>query len=161
MHNRFTSFNSLSDYSMSAAEKQRTLIPLLVNNSVASSGVRGWHLMRSRATIIFCLTTCLVALISPFPVPQYLRYLHVPSKFIAWRFSELMVNSGAGSCSLRFLSNDYLSPTNILSLHWFAFHTAVNSWTNFSSFCLSSFCMPPDVSAKIETSSMNHMLLNW
>ena len=41
MHNRFTSFNSLSDHSMSAAEKQKTPIPLLVNNSVASSGARG------------------------------------------------------------------------------------------------------------------------
>ena len=37
------SFNSLSDHSMSAAEKRKTPIPLLVNNSVASSGVRGWH----------------------------------------------------------------------------------------------------------------------
>jgi len=49
MHNRFTSFNSLSDHSISAAEKRKTPIPLLVNNSIASSGVRGWHLIRSRA----------------------------------------------------------------------------------------------------------------
>ena len=88
----------LSDHSISAAEKWKTPIPLLVNNSVASSGVRGWHLIRSRAA----LTTSLVALISPFPVPQYPRYLHASLRFIAWRVSPLIVNSGAGSCSLRF-----------------------------------------------------------
>ena len=94
---------------MSAAEKRKTPIPLLVNNSVTSSGVRGWLLIRSRAAMIFCLTTSLVALLSPFPVPQYPRYLHASSRFIAWRVSPLIVNSGAASCSLRFLS---LSTTN-------------------------------------------------
>jgi len=52
-HNRFTSFNSLSDRSMSAAEKRKAPILLFVNNSVASSGARGWHLIRSRAAMIF------------------------------------------------------------------------------------------------------------
>ena len=41
---------------MSAAEKRKTPIPLLVNNSVARFGVRGCHLIRSRAAMIFCLT---------------------------------------------------------------------------------------------------------
>jgi len=68
--------------------------------SVASSGVRGWHLIRSRAATIFCLTTSLAALISPFLVPQYRRYLHASSKFIAWSFSPLIVNSSTGSYSL-------------------------------------------------------------
>jgi len=59
-----------SDHSMSANEKWKTFIPLLVNNSVASSGVRGWQLNRSRAAMIFGLTTSLVALTTPFPVLQ-------------------------------------------------------------------------------------------
>ena len=33
-------------------------------------GVRGWHLIRSRAAMIFCLTTSLVALILLFPIAQ-------------------------------------------------------------------------------------------
>jgi len=77
MHNCSMSFNSLSDGSMGAAEKQNTAIPLLENYSVTSDGVRGWHLIRSRAAMIFCLTTSLVALISPFPVPQYFRSARV------------------------------------------------------------------------------------
>jgi len=92
---------------------------LLVNNSVASSGVRGWHLIRSRAAMIFCLTTSLVALISPFLVHRYHRYLHVSSRFIAWRDSPLILNSGAGSCPLRFLSvfmtNKYVFFTSDIS----------------------------------------------
>jgi len=107
---------------MSAAEKHKTPIPLLVNNSVASSGVRGWHLIMSRAAVIFCQTTSLVALIWPSPVPHYPRYLHVSSRFIAWRVSPLIVNdSGAGSCSVRFLSssisNKYLLFTWICIPH--------------------------------------------
>jgi len=80
-----------------------------VNNSVASSGVRGWHLIRSRAAIISCLTASLVALMLPFPVPQYPRYLHASSRYVARSVSPLIVNSSAGSCSLLFLS---LSITN-------------------------------------------------
>ena len=82
---------------------------LLVNNFVASSGVKGWHLIRSRAAMIFFLTTSLIAFISPFHVHQYPRYLHVSSRFIAWRVSSLIFNSGADYCSLRLLS---LSFTN-------------------------------------------------
>jgi len=47
--------------------------------------------IRSRAAMIFCLTTSLAALISPFPVPQCPRYLHASSRFIAWWFSPLIV----------------------------------------------------------------------
>jgi len=144
-----------TDHLMSAAEKRNTPIPLLVKNSVASSGVRGWHLIRARAAIIFCLTTSLAVLISPFPVPQYHRYLHASSRFITSTVSSLIVNSCASSCSLHFLSlsitNKYVSFTLIRIPH-----QAVYSCTTFS-----SFCMPSGVSAKIEISSMNPKLLNW
>jgi len=140
---------------MSAAEKWKTPIPLLVNHSVVNSGVRGWHLIRLRAAMIFCLTTSLVARISPFPLPQYPRYLHASSRFIAWRLSQLIVNNGAGSCSLRFLSlsitNKYVFFTLICIPH-----KTVNSCKTFS-----SFCMPSGVSAKIEISSMNPMFNGW
>jgi len=114
--NRSTSFHSLSDHSMSAAEKRKTPIPLLVNTSVASAGVRGWHLIRSRAAMIFCLTIFLVALISPLPVPQYPRYLHASSRIIASRVSPLIVKNGAGSCSLRFLSLIYYQQIRFLHI---------------------------------------------
>ena len=140
---------------MSAAEKRKTPIPLIVNNSVSSSGVREWHLIRSRAAMVFSLTTSLVALISPFSVPQYPRYLHVSSRFIAWRVSPLIVNSGAGFCSLRFLSLSLNSKYVFFTLICIQ-HQAVNSCTKFS-----SFYMPSGVSAKIEISSMNPMLLTW
>ena len=81
-HNLFTSSNSLSDHSISVAEKRKTPIPLLVNNSVARSSVGGWHLIRSYAAMIFCLSSSFVALFSPFFVPQYPRYLHASYKFI-------------------------------------------------------------------------------
>ena len=138
-----------------AAEKQKIPILLLVINSIASSGVRGWHLIRSRAAMTFCLTTSLVAPISPFPVPQYPRYLHASSRFMAWRVASLIVYSGAGSSSLRFLSfsitNKYIFFTLIYNSR-----QAVNPCTTFK-----SFCMPSGVSAKIEISSRNPTLLNW
>jgi len=139
---------------MSAAEKWKTPIPLLVNNSVASSGVRGWHLIRSRAAMILCLTTSLVALILPFHVPQYIRYLHTSSIFIVRRVSPSIVNNGAGSCSLRFSSLSITNKYVFFTLVCIPYQ-AVNSCTMFS-----SFCIPSGVSAKIEISSMNPMLLN-
>jgi len=105
------------------------------NNSVASSGVKGWQLIRSCAEMIFCLATSLAALISPFPVPQYPRYLHASSRFIAWRVSPLIVNSVAGSCSLRFLSLSITTKYVFFTLICIP-HRAVNSWTTFSSFCM-------------------------
>jgi len=144
---------------MSAAEKQTTPImspiPLLVNNSIAISGARGRHLIRSRAAMIFCLTTSLVALISLFPVPQYSRYLHASSRFIAWRVCPLIVNSGDGSCSLRLVS---LSITNKYVFFTFIYipQQAMDSCTTFN-----SFCMPSDVWAEIEMLLINPMLLNW
>jgi len=53
--------------------------------------------------MIFCLATSLVARISPFPVPQYLRSARV-IEIIPWMFPPLIVNGGAGSCSLSFWS---------------------------------------------------------
>jgi len=149
----------ISEQSMSAAEKRKTPIHLRVNNFIDSSGVRGWHLIRSRAATIFCLTTSLVALISPFPAPQYPRYLHASSRFVAGRVSPLIVNkalfnSGAGSCSLLFLS---LSNTNkcVFFTSICIPHQAVHSCTK-----ISCFCMPSSVSAKIQISAMNPMLVN-
>ena len=123
-------------------------------NSVTSSGVRGWHLIRSCSVMIFCLTTSLVALISQFPVPQYPRCLHASLRFIACRVSLLIVNSGAGSCFLRFLSLSIVNKYIFFTLICIP-HQAVNSCTTFS-----SFCMPSGVSAKIDISSMKPMLLN-
>jgi len=62
--------NSLFDHSMRAAENQKALIPFCAKSSAESSGVSGWLLIRSRATLAFPRTTSLVALMSPFPVPQ-------------------------------------------------------------------------------------------
>ena len=137
----FTSFNSFSDHSMSADEMRKTFILV----------VRGWHFIRSRAAMIFCLTTSLVAPISSFPVLQHPTHLHASSRSIALKVSPLIVNSGAGSCSLHFLSlsitNKYVFFTLICIPH-----QAENSCTTFS--------MPTGVSAKIEISSMDSMLLN-
>jgi len=81
-------------------------------------------------------------------------HLHVTITYISL-VSPVIVNSDAGSCSLRFLST---SITNIYVFFTLICipHQAVNSCTTFS-----SFCMPSGVSAKIEISSMNPMLLNW
>ena len=62
--------NSLCDHSMRAAENRKAPIPFCAKSSVASSGVNGWLLIRSRATLAFSHTTPFVALMSPFPVPQ-------------------------------------------------------------------------------------------
>jgi len=63
-------FNSLCDHSMRAAENRKAPIPFYAKSSAKSSGVSGWLLIRSRATLAFSRTTSLVALMSPFPVPQ-------------------------------------------------------------------------------------------
>mmetsp|Transcript_42065 Transcript_42065/g.61835 ORF Transcript_42065/g.61835 Transcript_42065/m.61835 type:complete len:250 (-) Transcript_42065:174-923(-) len=62
--------NSLCDHSMRAAENRKAPIPFCAKSSAESSGVSGWLLIRSRATLAFSRTTSLVALMSPFPVPQ-------------------------------------------------------------------------------------------
>jgi len=123
-------FRPPSHHSMSAAEKRQTLIPSLINNSVASSGVWARHLIRSRAAMIFCLITSLITLTSPFPVPQIFRYLHASSKFITWRVSPLITtgNNGAGSCV--YITNKHVFFTLIYIPH----HTAVNSCTFFFGF---------------------------
>ena len=68
--------NSLCDYLMRAAKNQKAPIPFCAKSSAESFGVSGWLLIRSRATLSFSRTTSLVALISPFPVPQWPRYRH-------------------------------------------------------------------------------------
>ena len=55
-------FNSLCDHSMRAAENRTAPIPFCVKSSAESSGVSGWLLIRSRATLAFSRTTSLVAL---------------------------------------------------------------------------------------------------
>ena len=62
--------NSLCDHSIRAAENRKTPIPFCAKSSAESSGISGWLLIRSRATLAFSRTTSLVALMSTFPVPQ-------------------------------------------------------------------------------------------
>jgi len=45
--------NSLCDHSMRAAENRKTPIPFCAKSSAESSGVSGWLLIRSRATLAF------------------------------------------------------------------------------------------------------------
>ena len=93
--------------------------------------------------------------LSQFPVPQYTRYLHASSRFIAWKVATSIFNSGAGSCSQRFqslsITNKYVFFTLICIPH-----QAINSCTTFS-----SFCIPSGVSAKIEISFINPILLSF
>jgi len=69
-------YSSLGDHSVRAAEnrflsvRSVRLIPFCAESSAEISGVSGWLLIRSRATLAFSRTTSLVALMSPFPVPQ-------------------------------------------------------------------------------------------
>jgi len=51
--------NSLCNHSMRAAEDWKALIPLCAKNSAESSGVKGWLLIRSCATLAFSRTTSL------------------------------------------------------------------------------------------------------
>jgi len=51
--------NSLCDHSMRAAENWKALIPFCAKSSAKSSGVSGWRLIRSRATLTFSRTTSL------------------------------------------------------------------------------------------------------
>jgi len=62
--------NLLCYHSMRAAENRKAPIPFCAKSSAESSGVSEWLLIRSRATLAFSRTTSLVALMSPFPVPQ-------------------------------------------------------------------------------------------
>jgi len=45
--------NSLCDHLMRAAENQKAQIPYCAKSTAESSGVRGWLLIRSRATLAF------------------------------------------------------------------------------------------------------------
>jgi len=64
--------NSLYDHSMRAAENWKAPIPFCAKSSAErlSSSGSGWLLITSRATLTFSRTTCLVALMSTFSVPQ-------------------------------------------------------------------------------------------
>jgi len=61
---------SLDDHSMRAAENRKAPIPFCAKSLAESSGVSGWLLIRSRATLAFSWSTSFVALMSPFSVPQ-------------------------------------------------------------------------------------------
>ena len=58
---------------------------------------------------------------------HYPRYLHASSRFIFWRVSLLIVNSGASSCSLRFLSWSMTNKYVFFTLVGIP-HQALNSW---------------------------------
>ena len=62
--------NLLCDHSMRAAENRKVPIPFCAKSSAKSSGVSGWLLIRSHATLAYLRTSSLVALMSPFLVPQ-------------------------------------------------------------------------------------------
>ena len=156
MQNCFTSFNSLSDHSMSAAENRKTPISLLVNShdSVASSGVRGWHWSGHVLHWFFAWPLPWLLLYRRLPWPNIpdICTLHRDSSFEKFLRS---LSTAALALALytfnHYISNKYVFFTLICILH-----QAVNSCTTFS-----SFCMPSGVSAKIEISSMIPTLLNW
>ena len=62
--------NSLCKHSMRAAEKWKALILFCAKSLVERSGVSEWHLIRSCATLAFSWTSSLMALMSPYSVPQ-------------------------------------------------------------------------------------------
>jgi len=101
--------NSLCDHSMRAAENRKAPIPFCAKSSAESFGVRRWLLIRSRATLAFARTTSLVALMSPFPVPQYPRYRHASLMSSVLRRSPFILKSGAGLLSLLFRSLSIMS----------------------------------------------------